>query len=702
MRPTDAQLIRIGRTIAAVAVVLAVGGLIAAISLGRWQSAVNTVTPINASVGVGFGALAWTILPKQPRNRSVWAYTVAAFFGGLYSAALVPLVLAISPDVEANADALIPADLPWTAATAATILAAGWIPAFLLPLTIGLLLFPNGHVPSPRWRWALRFQTTALGLAFLLACAANNPWSTRPIPTPGGTLGDLAEIFILLALLSALLGIASLVVRYRKGDAVIRHQIRWIAAGGALVVIGELALRLAAGGDSGDVGPTIQILINLVPLLLLIAAFWVAITRYRLYEIDTIISKSVTYFGLAVVIVGLYAAIVVVPLLIIGASDEGGPGLILPIVASAMVAVLFEPIRSRLQRGANRLVYGDRVSPYEVLSQVTSSLPDVAAGDGTGDLARLLASGTGAERAIVWVASGGVLRPSGVFPDAGPSGVEPVAIDGLVDDHFTESLPVLHHGVPFGAITIVKPHNDPMTPADHQLLADVAAASGLLLRNISLNSELEQRAADVRASRRRLIAAQDAERHRLERDLHDGAQQQVVALKVKLGIARTIAQREEADEIVTRVTALAEETQQAVDALRAVAHGIYPPLLESEGLASALRAVERTSPIRLGLSVDGLGRYGRDAEATVYFCVLETVERARMSGASGVSVAVEGPDAELVVQFVIDNTSSELDLTSVTDRIDAYGGTTTLERGLDGETVITTVLPASEIVLEPL
>ena len=701
MTLTDAQLIRIGRTIAAVAVVLAVGGLIAAISLGRWQSAVNTVTPINASVGVGFGALAWTILPKQPRNRSVWAYTVAAFFGGLYSAALVPLVLAISPDVEANADALIPADLPWTAATAATILAAGWIPAFLLPLTIGLLLFPNGQVPSPRWRGALRFQTTALGLAFLLACAANNPWSTRPIPTPGGTLGDLAEIFILLALLSSLLGIASLVVRYRKGDAVIRHQIRWIAAGGALVVIGELALRLAAGGDSGDVGPTIQILINLVPLLLLIAAFWVAITRYRLYEIDTIISKSVTYFGLAVVIVGLYAAIVVVPLLIIGASDEGGPGLILPIVASAMVAVLFEPIRSRLQRGANRLVYGDRVSPYEVLSQVTSSLPDVAAGDGTGDLARLLASGTGAERAIVWVASGGVLRPSGVFPDAGPSGVEPVAIDGLVDDHFTASLPVLHHGVPFGAITIVKPHNDPMTPADHQLLADVAAASGLLLRNISLNSELEQRAADVRASRRRLIAAQDAERHRLERDLHDGAQQQVVALKVKLGIARTIAQREEADEIVTRVTALAEETQQAVDALRAVAHGIYPPLLESEGLASALRAVERTSPIRLGLSVDGLGRYGRDAEATVYFCVLETVERARMSGASGVRVAVVVSGTDLVVHLDVDDCTPELDLTSVTDRIDAYGGTTTVVREPCGETVITATLPVSETMLEP-
>ena len=373
----------------------------------------------------------------------------------------------------------------------------------------------------------------------------------------------------------------------------------------------------------------------------------------------------------------------------------------LPIAASAMVAVLFEPIRSRLQRAANRLVYGDRVSPYEVLSQVTSSLPDVAAGDGTGDLAQLLARGTGAERVIVWIASGETLQASGVFPDTGEVAVAPVACDGLVDDEFTETRRVLHRDALFGALTIVKPHNDPITPNDRELLSDVAAGSGLLLRNIGLNGQLEQRAADVRASRRRLVAAQDAERHRLERDLHDGAQQQVVALKVKLGIARTIAEREDADEIVARVTALAEETQQAVDALRAVAHGIYPPLLESEGLASALRAVERTSPIRLDLSIDELGRYGRDAEATVYFCVLETVERARMAGASGARVAIAAPAGELVLRLDIDDRIPALDLTTVTDHVDAYGGTITAERGPSGETVITTVLPANEIAMEP-
>ena len=199
-------------------------------------------------------------------------------------------------------------------------------------------------------------------------------------------------------------------------------------------------------------------------------------TAKRYGVVGTIISKSFTYLGLAIVIVGIYSAIVVGPVLVIGGWDDGGPGLMLPVVASAVVAVLFEPIRSRLERAANRLVYGDRVSPYQVLSQVTSSLPAVAAEDGTAVLSQLLARGTGAERAIVWVASGGMLQPSGISPDSAQSAVGPLAIDGLSDDDVTESRPVLHHGVPFGALTIIKPRNDPVTPADRQLLSDVAAA----------------------------------------------------------------------------------------------------------------------------------------------------------------------------------------------------------------------------------
>lgn len=593
---------------------------------------------------------------------------------------------------------------------------AAWIITLFAPLSVVaivfqslmLLMFPHGRFSST-WdrRFAVAFGAYATAMiAFSLLVSPSSltdPTATVTYPHPfiaGTWPDDLAEygtpLFSVL-ILSFLVAALRLVRRARNSGPIERRQIEWVGLGCVIYwVLGMTSVVVdPLGAYEGGFAFLDQMLALVIPVTIAVGIF-----RYRLYDIDVIISKSVTYFGLAVVIVGLYAAIVVAPVLMIGASDEGGPGLVLPIVASAMVAVLFEPIRSRLQRVANRLVYGDRVSPHEVLSQVTSRLPDAAAGDGTGDLAQLLTRGTGAERAIVWIASGEMLQASGVFPDTGESAVDSVAADGLVDDEFTESRPVLHQGTLFGALTIVKPHNDPMTPADRQLLSDVAAGSGLLLRNIGLNAQLEQRAADVRASRRRLIAARDAERHRLERDLHDGAQQQVVALKVKLGIARTIAQREGADEIVTRVTSLAEETQQAVDALRAVAHGIYPPLLESEGLEAALRAVERMSPIGLSVSADGLGRYGREAEETVYFCVLETVERAWMSGASGMRVNVTASGDDLVVSLDIDGRAIALELTSVADRIDAAGGLLTVENRPDGMTRITSALPVGTNELE--
>jgi signal transduction histidine kinase len=147
-----------------------------------------------------------------------------------------------------------------------------------------------------------------------------------------------------------------------------------------------------------------------------------------------------------------------------------------------------------------------------------------------------------------------------------------------------------------------------------------------------------------------------------------------VALKVKLGIARTIAEREGADDIVKRVSVLAEETQQAVDALRAVAHGIYPPLLESEGLEAALRAIERTSQLPLTVDAEDIARFPRPIEETVYFSVLEIVERARMSGATQMAVSLTGLQDELVMAVDAKGTTG-LDVTVVFDRVDAAGGT---------------------------
>ena len=252
-----------------------------------------------------------------------------------------------------------------------------------------------------------------------------------------------------------------------------------------------------------------------------------------------------------------------------------------------------------------------------------------------------------------------------------------------------------------GDVSITKPRDDPPTPADRELVADVASGAGLMLRNVSLNRQLEQRAHDVRESRLRLISAQDAERHRLERDLHDGAQQQVVALKVKLGIAKTLAEREGAEQVASLVSGLAEETQQAVDALRAIAHGIYPPLLEAEGLEVALRAAERTSSSRLSVSAAGVGRYQRHVEETAYFCVLEAVERSRMAGATTVDVSVADVAGELIIEIDYAGRLGDADLTAVSDRVDAFDGTTTVDTAADGTTRVSCRLPVGDQAMEP-
>jgi signal transduction histidine kinase len=347
----------------------------------------------------------------------------------------------------------------------------------------------------------------------------------------------------------------------------------------------------------------------------------------------------------------------------------------LSIAAVAIVAVAFEPMRNRVQHAANRLVFGKRASPYEVLAQATRRLAEAGTPEETlAQVTHLVADGTGAVAAVLWLRVGDHLQPHSATPTEALGGLSPVALAGEeVPELPGEAvIPIFHRQELLGALTITKPRGQSVTGADEKVLADVAAGSGLLLRNIGLNAELEERAEQLRVSRRRLVAAQDAERHRLERDLHDGAQQQVVALKVKLGIARTLAEREGADKVVAIVTDLAATTQEAVDAMRAVAHGIYPPLLEAEGLAAALSAVRRTFPVPIDLKILGLGRYQRPVEESVYFCVVEVITRAVDSGASSIEVSLVGTVGS--VEFRVRHDGQLDDFVAVEDRLQALEG----------------------------
>ena len=697
---TDRTRIRLGRLLSGTSVSVALISIGILAVLGTWDILVDSFALHNGLLGVGFGSLAWVTIRTQARNRAVWSLAWGAFFGALFTAGFAVFALlapaAIFELPLAELGALSPSDLPVDAALALQPPSWAWVPAFLLILTLGLLLFPDGGPPSPRWRWVGWFSVAMMTLAVVPLVWLARPSSTVPITDPiesGGTAGQIAGAAMLLVLVGVVASVAGLIVRYRRSSGVTRRQIRWIAWGGSFLAA-TLILSQIVEGPTGS-GASVPGYLALVGLALLILSFAVAITKYRLYDIDIVISRTMTYTVLAALITGVYALIVVGIGSLLGQGDQ--PDVVLSIAAIAFIAVTFEPVRLRVARWANRLVYGTRATPHEVLSQLTTQLSVSSDSDDTlANLARLVTKGTGASETVVWLRIGGRLRPEAADPHEALNGLSDVTEDGLPRSDISTSVEVRHGDELLGALSITKPRHEPPSPADERLLEDVAAGAGLLLRNMRLNAELAQRAQEVRASRRRLIAAHDSERHRLERDLHDGAQQQVVALKVKLGLAKAIAEQEGAHELALAVASLADETQSAVDQMRELAHGIYPPLLEAEGLGAVMRAAARSAGIPVDLEISNMDRYSRQVEETAYFCMTEMIGEAVMARATNAEVLIQGQNDGMTFKITYDVAAHRLDTTTLADRIDAAEGTLKSDSTSEGTTV-TVRLPGQVI-----
>jgi signal transduction histidine kinase len=202
-----------------------------------------------------------------------------------------------------------------------------------------------------------------------------------------------------------------------------------------------------------------------------------------------------------------------------------------------------------------------------------------------------------------------------------------------------------------------------------------------VLKNVGLTAELLARLEDLRASRQRLVAAQDEERRRLERNLHDGAQQNLVALKVKLGLAEAFAEKDPARAKVL-VGELKDDADEALETLRDLARGIYPPLLADKGLTAALESQARKATLPVEVSADGIGRYPQDVEAALYFCVLEALQNVqKYANAKHVMVRLGDRDGMVTLEVVDDGDGFDpatrprgSGLTNMSDRLDALGG----------------------------
>ena len=660
------------------------------------------------------------IASRRPGNPVGWLYCAMGFLGALTTFAEQ---YAIRGLVEH------PGSLP-----AAVFMAwlEQWSFWFVFPAGIALvlLLFPTGRPASPRWRPLVWIGLTCallmvIGSMFgpgLLTDAlrppsgpgadfgVQNPVGIGPLGFALGLADLVGRIGAFLLILIAAVGIVIRLVRSR-GDE--RQQLKWVAYVGSVIGIGVVGtIFLGSGGPFGN--PALQdfafgvLLAGFVVGLPVATA--IAVLKYRLYDIDLVINKTLLFGAMAAFITVVYVAIVVGIGHLVGTG--GKPNLALSILATALVAVVFQPVRERLQRVANRLVYGKRATPYEALSKFSERIASAYSGEEVlPRLAQTIAESTGAAHAVIWAKDGAENTTLASWPDPNGSSIPESTSAGSSSDRV---VPVQDHGEVLGALSIRKARGDTVTPRDEKMLADLASPAGVVLRNLQLTHELRAQLAEIsvqtnelQASSARIIAAQDSTRRRLERNIHDGAQQHLVAIAVKLRLAATLAKRDPG-----RATRLLDEleveTHQALETLHALARGIYPPILRELGLESALRAQATRFSLPVDVSATSVTRYPSEVEAAAYFCCLEALQNvAKHAKATRVRIRLEDVGGELC--FSVDDDGIGFDplrvrngsgLQNIADRLAALGGHLAVNRGPDGGTSLRGRVPIRN--LEPV
>ena len=587
-----------------------------------------------------------------------------------------------------------------------------WVPIVGLPATFLILLFPDGHLPSPRWRWFAWVLGISMVITFLAILFGPGRFEDSAFPNVVNPLGIealrpvLSVVMVSLVMLpiGVIGSLVSLVQRFRRSTGIERLQLRWlVTAAGTVGILYAAALVLSfssAWGTAATPGwlAVIQTL-ALVSFGLIPIAIGVSVLRYHLFDIDLVINRALLLGAMVVFITLVYVAIVVGVGALVGSQSTP----VLSAVAAAIVALAFQPARRRAQRFADRLVYGKRATPYEVLSQFSDRLGNAYANEELlPRMARALAEGTGASRADVWVRVGDELRAEAVWPpDADRP--EPLVASANAEGTLTPSSmrePVRHQGELLGALSITKKPGESITATEEKLVRDLAAQAGLVMRNVALAEQLMDTIEQLRASRQRLVTAQDERAKKLERNLHDGAQQQIVALTVKLRLLGQLMDRD-VDKAKSMATDLQADATDALEQLRDLARGIYPPLLADQGLVAALEAQARKASVPTEVRSDGIGRYPQDIESAVYFCVLEALNNvAKYAEATRAEVNLAQDDGHLRFAVVDDGAGFDTAVTSygtgvqgMADRLDAIGGDLQVNSRKGGGTTIEGRIP---------
>ena len=435
------------------------------------------------------------------------------------------------------------------------------------------------------------------------------------------------------------------------------------------------------------------------------------ISRGRTVEVGLGLGTMVVFVAF------VYVFVVLVPWLVWERPDP--PSRWLSVVATAIVAVGFAPVQSRVQRWAARVSRADANSPYDVLRRFFRTVGGGYASEETaGRMAKVLADGTHAEWAQVWLSVGDRL----VLAATSPPTAEIVETPPLPGERAADAsgagrraLSVRHEREVLGVLRLQQREHSALSPVEERLFRGLAAQAGLVLETVRLEAELSQRLVELsersdelRAARERVIDAQDAERMRLERDLHDGAQQNLVALAVNLQLASAhlVDDPSRAARILDEQSAAA---QRAIASLTELSRGLYPPLLAEQGLVPALRQIATPRDLPVEVTAEPFVRPAARVEEALYFSCLEAVQNAaKHAGASHLRVHIcpTSPIDGVQVSVADDGTGFDAagstagrGLTNMRDRIDAVGGTVTIRSSRGDGTQVDLRVPSADRAL---
>jgi signal transduction histidine kinase len=623
------------------------------------------------TVGCVLGALIGALVAtRQPRNPVGWL-----FLGGQLGTGVGLVSQAYAFRVLQDA-ALGPPLAGQLAGVVASALGASWA---LSVLAAVFLLFPDGSLLSRRWRvvlWALPVPQVAVIVSTVVVVPLDS--ITRgdelsPLVSTVGVVSTAASVLLLL------LSLVALVLRLRRARGEQRQQLRWLTAAAFALVAGFiLVLANVAGLGSGDSRVWADVLLFVAYVCLPIAA-GVAILRYRLYDIDLVINRAVVGAAVVIFVTGGYVTAVVLLGELVGGRVSGDYWA--SVVGTALVALAFQPLRRGVQRLGDRAVYGHRAAPYQALAELCRrlaravSLEQVLPG-----IAEVSGRSIGAAQATVRLTLAGAEDVVARWPT-------PAASGSAARSEYSE--PVRDGTGRLGEITVSMPPGRQISRADRTLLADIATQAGLSMRTAQLAAQLrvqvDQASAqthELEASRLRLLAAQESQRQRLTRAVSAEVLPHLAGLRVGLAQAAGATDPIEASRLLNGAT---ERTNQALNALRDIARGVFPPSLARKGLTAALRQYAARTGGRVVLTVSipaPTPRFPSHLEAVTYFCAVETVRE--LGGSARVDLDLNNSHLTLTVTAIDPSSRLADGGQGVLDRVQAWGGTVTVDAHDDG------------------